>query len=593
MGSKNQHILVRLHRWRLKHFSERAFITVLSIIIGILAGLAAVIIKHTVRITEKLVHILVSSKVENFIYFALPIIGIFIAILAIRYVIGSEVRHGIPNVLHSISKRKGRVSRHNLYSSVLTASLTVGFGGSVGLEGPTVATGTAWGSWLASVFRLNYRNTILMLGCACAGAMAAIFKAPIAAIVFAVEVIMIDLTVFSLVPLLLSSATAVVTSYFFLGQDALYPFKVVNSFELADLPFYILLGIVAGFVSVYFTKMYLFWGDIFQKFKNNKIRLIVGGVGLGVLIFFFPSLYGEGYESINECLAGNLNYLFENSLFFSLHEQIWAAFILLAAVILLKIVATSFTFGAGGVGGIFAPTLFMGVNTGMLFALIINRLGIREISTNNFALIGMAGLIAGVLHAPLTGIFLIADISGGYQLFVPLMVTATFSYLIVRAFTPNSVYHIQLAQRKELLTHDKDANVLQLMEVKRMIETDFEVLSPDASLRDLTDAISRNHRNLFPVVDEKGVMVGMVKMDDVRDIIFKQELYDSVKIEDLMYMPRYHIDPEDNMEIVAQKFETSGRYNLAVIEKGKYIGFISRARVFTRYRKHIKNVSQI
>ncbi len=593
MSKSRQHIWVRFHRWRLKHLGERGFLTVLSIVVGILAGIAAVIIKNTVRFTEDMVHRLVSHEVHNYIYFALPVVGIFLAIVVIKYVVRSEVRHGIPNVLHSISKRKGKISKHNLFSSVVTASLTVGFGGSVGLEGPTVATGTAWGSWIADIFRLNYKNTILMLACACAGAMAAIFKAPIAAIVFAVEVIMIDLTVFSLVPLLLASSTAVVTSYLFLGQDVLYPFKVTEAFELGDLPYYIVLGIVTGFVSVYFTKMYLFVADLFEKLKNNRIRLVIGGAGLGGLIFLFPALYGEGYESINECLAGNLNYLFDNSLFYSLREELWAALLLMVAVIMLKIVATSLTFGAGGVGGIFAPTLFMGVNTGMLFALLINRLGIRDINSNNFALIGMAGLIAGVLHAPLTGIFLIADISGGYELFVPLMVTATFAFLIVRAFTPNSVYHIQLARRKELLTHNKDANVLQLMDVKKLIETDFEVLSPDATLRDLTVAISRNHRNLFPVVKKDGTMVGMLKMDDVRDMIFNHELYDTVKISELMYMPEYSIDPNDSMEIVTAKFESSGRYNLAVIEDGKYIGFISRARVFTRYRKQIINVSHV
>lgn len=588
-----KHIWIRIHRWRLKHFSERGFLTMLSIFVGMLAGVAAVILKNTVWLTQRVVDSLLSNEMSNYIYFGLPIVGIFLAIIVAKYVVGSEVRHGIPNVLHSISTNKGRIRFHNLYSSVLTSSLTVGFGGSVGLEGPTVATGTAWGSWLARFFRLNYRNSILMLACACAGAMAAIFKAPIAAIVFAVEVIMIDLTVFSLVPLLLSSATAVLTSYLFLGQDVLYPFKVEQSFSMGNLPYYILLGIFAGFVSVYFTKMYLFFNDIFEKLKSRKMRLLVGGGGLGVLIFLFPALYGEGYEAINECLAGNMNYLFEHSLFYGLKDQLWAVVMLLAAVVLLKIVATSFTFGAGGVGGIFAPTLFMGVNTGMLFALVINYFGIRNLNANNFALIGMAGLIAGVLHAPLTGIFLIADISGGYELFVPLMITATFSFLVVRTFTPNSVYHIQLAKRKELLTHDKDANVLQMMDARKMIETDFEVLSPEATLRDLTRAISKAHRDLFPVVDSDGTMLGMLKMDDVRDIIFDHELYDRVKISDLMYMPEFYIDPNDNMEVVTNKFETSGRYNLAVIENGKYLGFISRAKVFTRYRKQIKSVSHV
>ena len=587
------HIAARFYRWRLRNLSERGFITILSILVGLLSGFAAVIIKNTVRFTQRMVNTLVSQEVHNYIYFALPVIGILIVVLVSNYLIRAKVRHGIPNVLYSISKQKGKIRNHNLYSSVVTSSLTVGFGGSVGLEGPTVATGTAWGSWLAKIFRLNYKNTILMLACACAGAMAAIFKAPIAAIVFSVEVIMIDLTVFSLVPLLLSSATAVVTSYFFLGQDVLYPFDVKQAFEMADLPYYILLGIMAGFVSVYFTRMYMFIGELFDKLKNSKIRLVTGGIGLGILIFLFPSLYGEGYEAINDCLAGDLEYLFNNSLFYSFKEDFWAVLILLGMVILLKIIATSLTFGAGGVGGIFAPTLFMGVNTGMLFAQIVNITGIRQINTNNFALIGMAGMIAGVLHAPLTGIFLIADISGGYQLFVPLMITATFAYLIVRSFTPNSVYHIQLARRKELLTHNKDANVLQMMEVRELIETDFEILSPDATLRDLTKAISRNHRNLFPVVDADGNMVGMLKMDDVREMIFKHELYDTVKISDLMYMPAYSIDPNDSMEVVTNKFESSGRYNLAVIENGKYKGFLSRAKVFTRYRKQIINVSHV
>ena len=590
---KQLRIAARFHLWRMRHMSERGFITALSVVVGLLSGFAAVIIKNAVRLTHYLVNFLVAHEFHNYIYFALPLLGIALTVIFVRYFVRKEVRHGIPNVLHSISQTKGRIRRHNLYSSVIASSLTVGFGGSVGLEGPTVATGSAWGSWLARYFRLDYKTTILMLACASAGAMAAIFKAPIAAIVFAVEVIMIDLTVFSLVPLLLSSGTAVLVSYFFLGQDVLYPFDVTQSLELADLPYYILLGIIAGFVSVYFTRMYIYIGELFEKLNKGITRLLVGGIGLGVLIFFFPSLFGEGYQAINACLAGDLGYLFNNSLFSGLRDELWAALILLASVIILKIVATSLTFGAGGVGGIFAPTLFMGVNTGMLFAQIVNLIGIKQISANNFALIGMAGLIAGVLHAPLTGIFLIADISGGYEMFVPLMITATFAYIIVRTFTPNSVYHVQLANRKELLTHDKDANVLQMLEVKKLVETDFEILSPNATLRDLTEAISRNHRNLFPVVDENGILKGMVKMDDVRSMIFHHDLYDTIKISELMYMPDYYINPNDSMEIVANKFESSAIYNLAVIENGKYIGFISRARVFSKYRKQIKDVSHV
>lgn len=585
-------IVVRFHRWRLKHLSERRFVVILSGVIGILAGLAATLIKNAVWLTERLVHTLTDGKdVEHYSYFILPSIGILIAVLFINYIIKSPVRHGIPNVLHSLSMRRGELSRHNLFSSIVSSAFTVGFGGSVGLEGPTVATGAAYGSWLAKLMRLSYKNTILMLACAAAGAMAAIFKAPIAAIVFAVEVIMIDLTVFSLIPLLLASSAAVLTSYFFMGQDVLYPFTVETSFEMNDLPYYILLGIFAGLVSAYFSKMYLYIENIFEGFQKKRTRLVVGGIGLGILIFFFPSLYGEGYEEINMGLRGDMSFLYDNTIFHSLRDEYWSVFVLLAAVILLKIVATALTFGAGGIGGIFAPTLFMGVNTGMLFAYFINMTGLKQLSVNNFALIGMAGLLAGVLHAPLTGIFLIADISGGYKLFVPLMIVATFAYLTVKAFTPNSVYHIQLAKRKELMTHDKDLNIIRMMEVKKLVETDFQILHPDATLRDLTQAISKAHRNLFPIVDENGYLKGMVKMDDVRHLIFRQELYDKVHVSHLMYQPEHFISTLDSMEQVIDKFESSGRYNLAVIDNGKYIGFISRARVFSIYRKKMADFS--
>lgn len=584
--------IVRFHRWRLRHLSERRFVVILSVVIGIIAGLAATVIKNAVWLTERLVHTLTTgNNVEHYSYFVLPIIGIFVAVLIVNYVVKSPVRHGIPNVLHSLSMRRGELSRHNLFSSVLTSAFTVGFGGSVGLEGPTVATGAAYGSWISRMLRLSYKNTILMLACAAAGAMAAIFKAPIAAIVFAVEVIMIDLTVFSLVPLLLASSSAVLTSYFFMGQDVLYPFSVETSFEMSDLPYYILLGIFAGLVSAYFTKMYLNVENVFEGIQSKWTRLAIGGAGLGALIFFFPSLYGEGYEAINMCLKGDLTYLYNNSLFFDLQDQYWSVFMLLAAVVILKIIATTLTFGAGGIGGIFAPTLFMGVNTGMLFAQFVNFTGIKQLSINNFALIGMAGLIAGVLQAPLTGIFLIADISGGYKLFVPLMIVATFAYLTVKAFTPNSVYHLQLAKRKELMTHDKDLNIIRMMEVKKLLETDFVILRPDSTLRDLTDAISKAHRNLFPIVDEEGYLKGMVKMDDVRHLIFRQELYDKVHVSHLMYLPEHSISTTDSMEQVVNKFESSGRYNLAVIDKGKYIGFISRARVFSFYRKKMADFS--
>lgn len=587
--SRYQDILEKFHRWRINNISTKKFVMILSVLIGITAGFVAVIIKNAVKLIHNLLEIFINEEVHNYIYFIFPIIGLTLVVIFIKYILHKPVRHGIPNVLYGISKRKGFISRHNLYSSIVTSALTVGFGGSVGLEGPTVSTGAAFGSQISKFFRLEYKYVILMLACAAAGSMAAIFKAPIAAIIFAVEVIMIDLTTFSLIPLLLASSSAVLISYLFLGMDVLYPFEVKATFELYELPFYIVLGILTGFVSAYFIKMYVRIAGFFSKIK--KYRLLIGGISLGILIFIFPSLYGEGYESINNGLAGNFEYLFNNSLFVSFEGNFVAIMILLILVVLFKIIATSATFGAGGVGGIFAPTLFTGVNTGLFFALFVKNILGLQININNFALMGMAGLMAGVLHAPLTAIFLIADISGGYKLFVPLMITATFSYLVVRIFTTNSVYTEQLAQRKQLITHDKDKLVLSIMTVPDLIETDFIILSPKDKLRQLVDAIGISHRNLFPIVDEKGILVGMVKMDDVRHIIFKQDIYDKILLKELMYMPEYSISSHDSMNVVVKKFESSGRYNMAVINNGKYLGFISRAKVFSDYRKLVEDFS--
>ncbi len=576
--------------WRLRHVSNRQFMMILSVLIGIGAGLAAVIIKNSVHFISELVHHYTQSG-KGYLFLITPSIGIFLSVLFIKYVIKRPVRHGIPNVLHSISKNKGQMNRHNMFSSVITSALTVGFGGSVGLEGPTVSTGAAIGSNIGQLFRLNYGQIKLLLGCACAGAMAAIFKAPIAAIVFALEVIMLDLTLASLVPILIASISAVVTSYLFMGQEVVYPFDVVHTFEMIDLGFYVLLGILAGFVATYFTRIYILIEHWFERFKKSRIRLLVGGLLLGTLLFFFPSLYGEGYEFINAALSGNTGYIFENSVFAFLSDNFIATVSFLSAIILLKVVAASLTFGSGGVGGIFAPTLFMGANTGLLFANLINKLGFHQLHVPNFALIGMAGLIAGVLQAPLTGIFLIADLSGGYELFLPLMIVATSSFATTKTFAKHSVYTHQLAKRRELITHDKDHAVLTMLEIKNLIETDFAKIKPDATLGDLVKVISEAHRNLFPVVDEEGQLHGMIKMDDIRKKIFKPELYNSVLVKDLMYMPAYYISPDDTMEDLVEMFRKSSRFNIAVIDKGKYLGFISRANAFTAYRNKLKMFS--
>jgi chloride channel protein, CIC family len=576
------------HQWRNNHISTKTFVMVLSVLIGISSGFVAVIIKNLVKLMHKLLNVYFLDDMSRYLFFLYPIIGLTLTVIFIKYILRKPVHHGIPNVLYSISKNKGFISRHNTFSSIITSVLTVGFGGSVGLEGPTVSTGSAIGSQLSKFFRLEYKYVILMLGCASAASMAAIFKAPIAGIVFAVEVIMIDLTTFSMIPLLLASSSAVMTSYLFLGMDVLYPFEVKSNFQISEFPIYIVLGIITGMVSAYFIKTYVRIDKLFSAIKSKRSRLIIGGTLLGILIYTFPSLYGEGYEAINSGLTGDLGYLFNNTIFASFSHNISIILLLLGLVILAKVVATSLTFGAGGVGGIFAPALFTGVSTGLFLAYLgKNVLGI-PIHTDNFALVSMSGILAGVLHAPLTGIFLIADVSGGYKLFVPLMIVSTFSYLTVKIFTKNSVYTEQLAQQKQLVTHHRDKHVLSIMQVPDLIETDFVLLKPDDKLRQLVDAISVSHRDLFPVVGDGGQMVGMLKMDDVRHLIFKQDKYDKISLKEIMYMPEHWISPTDSMDEVVEKFVSSGRYNLAVIDNGTYKGFISRAKVFSEYREYVK-----
>lgn len=565
---------------------------ILSAVVGVLAGTAAVILKNAVKFMRELLTSGASIYEGNLLYFALPAIGILLAILFVRYVIKDVVGHGVPSVLYAISRSNGIIKKHNMFSSIVTSALTVGFGGSVGLEGPTLATGAAVGSGLGQWLRLSYREMVLMMTLACAGAMAAIFKSPIAAIVFAVEVIMIDLTMASLIPLLIASVTAVLTSYFFLGNAVLYPFQVVDIFYLRHLPYYILLGVMTGLVSVYFTRIYIRIEKAFNKMKNWWARWLTGGAILGVLIYFFPSLYGEGYEAVNVVLGGDYSPMFHNSPFYHLQDKMWVVFALFLLVLVFKVIATAITFGAGGVGGIFAPALFMGVFAGLFFAEMINYTGLTLLPGSNFAMVGMGGMIAGVLHAPLTGIFLIAEITGGYELIVPLMIVATISYATTKIFVKNSVYTYQLAARGELLTHHKDKNVLSLLKVSELIETDFKTVAPDARLRDLIKVVSESSRNIFPVVDAENNFHGFIRLDDIRGIMFNPGLYDEITVSQLMVTPATAVSPDDSMEMVVQKFTEYDKYNLPVLREGKYIGFVSRANVFSTYRQMIRQFSE-
>jgi CIC family chloride channel protein len=575
-----------------RRIPDKQLMIVLSVVVGFLAGMVAVVMKNLVFLIKQMLTGGFEIDYSNYLYVIYPAIGLLLVMIFIKFILRKPVRDGIPNVLYSISRTHGFIKPHNTYSSIITSTITVGFGGSVGLEGPTVVTGAAIGSVIAKKLGLNYKQVVAVLGFASAAAMSAIFKAPIAAIVFALEVILFDMTMSSLVPLLLASIVAAITSYAFLGQDVLYPFQVVYRFTLSDTIYYFGLGIFSALVSVYYIKGYVLSGRIFDKIPGWLTRLLVGSAALGLLIFLMPSLYGEGYEAINTALKGNLSFIFDNSIFYGLKDNEGIALVLLFAIILLKVVATSLTFRAGGVGGVFAPTLFIGTMTGLFFAKSLNFFGMASLPVSDFALVGMAGLLAGVVHAPLTAIFLIAEITGGYSLIFPIMIVATTSYGLTRIMVSRSIYTIQLSRHGDMLTHHKDRALLSMMSIENLIETNFKTVHPEGNLGDLIKVVAESTRNIFPVVDDENNFYGIIVMDQIRHMMFQPEMYDKVSIRSLMFHPSTIVELSDDMETVAAKFQHTGKYNLVVLDKGKYVGFVSRANVFSHYRQLLKEFSE-
>ena len=592
-----QTLLKRFLKWRLKHISHKQFIYILSIVIGFMAGVGAVVIKNLTHFIQLLLEGSFVQYYHTAFYFIFPIIGLGLTYLVMKFIIRHKVNHGIPSTLFAISKRKGLMKRFQMVGSILTAPITVGFGGSVGLEGPTVATGAALSSNLSRLLHLNQSTRTLLIGCAGAGAMASIFKAPIAAIIFAIEVFSLDLTLASLLPLLLASLSGVITSYFFFGNEILLPFNIEDKFVLQDLPFYMLLGVVGAFASIYFTKTYAFFQDFFERINSPIKRLLIGGIGLGILVYFIPPLYGEGYDIMNNLIQGNPSAALENNFFNLELSNVWVVIALLVGLVLFKIIASALTFGAGGVGGIFAPTLFMGSILGNALAKALNNSGwfSTHVSESNFTLVGMTGLMAGVLHAPLTAIFLIAEMTGGYELFIPLMITSTISFAITKSFIPHSVYAMELGRKGELITHNKDHAVLTLMDIETVVERSFIKVYSDMKLGEIIDtAVVKSKRNIYPVVNRKtDKLEGILLLDDLRPIMFNQSLYHEVTARELMQNPPAIINFEkDRMTSVMQKFQDTGAWNLPVESQGVYYGFVSKSRLLTAYRRKLIDFSR-
>ena len=588
-------ILRKFLKWRYKHISNKQFTNIASAIIGLLAGLGAVTLKNLTHLIQQLLEGEFIKEIHGAFYFIFPIIGLLIVLLIIKYFIKKKVGHGIPSTLYAISKKKGIMPRYQMWASLIAAPLTVGFGGSVGLEGPTVATGAALGSNFARLFHLNQTTRTLLIGAAAAGAMSSIFKAPIAAILFAVEIFSLELTFASMIPLLLASITAILTSHFFFGDDVLLHFDIQDKFQLNDVLFYVLLGGFSAIASIYFSKVYFKIGSVFKKFKSAYARLLIGGLLLGAVVYLIPPLFGEGYATINNVLIGNITEIISENIFQIDINNTWLIISFLFGLVIFKVVAMSFTFGAGGIGGVFAPTLFTGSIWGYVFAMIINASNLfsHQLSLTNFAMVGMAGLMAGILQAPLTAIFLIAEITGGYELFVPLMIVASISFLITKKYVPHNIYAAQLAKRGELITHDKDKNVLMLLDLDKVIETNFVILNPEMSLGEVVNnAVAKSTRNHFPVVNKENEFLGILSLNDIRSIMFDKELYDKVKVGSLMHSATDIIYYEKHSaEEILNKFRSTGSWNLVVLKNGKYFGFISKSRLLTAYRRKLINVT--
>jgi CIC family chloride channel protein len=590
----NKSRLKRFLIWRYKHISEKNFTFILSALVGLLAGLAAVTLKNITYSIEALLDdgIVFSN---NQLYFVLPVIGLLLVYLFVKYVAKKPIEHAIPSILFSLSRKSGFLKRTKIYFPLITAPLTVGFGGSVGLLGPAIASGAAISSNLGKLFHINRKTRTLLISCAAAGAISSIFKSPVAAIIFAIEVFSLDLTFASLLPLLIASVSSVITSYFFLGDDLLFNFNFSDKFEIKDTFFYILLGIGTGFASIYFTKMYFAILQFFNRFKTRFQKLLVGGLAIGIMLYFIPPLYGEGFGFINDLLSGNHLNALGKTPFDDFKDNIWVIIALLVGITIFKAVAMTTTFAAGGVGGIFIPTMVMGSALGNVVAKIINNIGFGfQVSETNFTLIGMAGLIAGVLHAPLTAIFLIAEITGGYELFIPLMIAVGISFSIKKSTIDYTIYTRELAEKGQLLTHNKDESVLTLMSLDSVVETNFITLKPEMTLGEmLHQGVSKSTRNLFPVVDNNQQLVGIILLDDVRTIMFDQALYDSTLLHDLMHNPPSTIDYDtDSMQKVMQKFQDSSAWNLPVIKNGKYLGFVSKSKLLTAYRRQLINFTR-
>ncbi len=576
---------------QLAKLSESKMLLVLAFVTGLFSGLAAVLLKHLIHLIAWMLKGWFNTTAESFLLLVYPGVGMLLAFLFVKYFVKDNIGHGVTKVLLSISKNDSKIKTHNTWSSMVASSMTIGFGGSVGAEAPIVYTGAAIGSNIARIMGLSYKHMTILLGCGAAGAVAGIFKAPLAGILFTLEILLFNISMTSILPLLVSAVTATTISFLFLG-DAVVFSNSIESFNLSNIPSYMLLGLFCGFLSLYFTRTTLSMEDKIKSIVNPYKRWIYSALSLGLLIFLFPPLFGEGYDSLTALLNENAVSAVGPSVFGPLLDNEWFLLAFFAAIMFFKVLAMSFTNAGGGVGGTFGPTLFIGGVAGFVLSRLLNLTGIQVLPEANFALAGMAGLMAGVMQAPLTAIFLIAEITGGYVLLMPLIITSVVSFATIRTFEPYSIYTKRIAKDGELLTHDSDQAVLTLLKTSDLIEKDFKPVSPKGTLADVVNIISTSKRNLIPVVDEKGVLQGVVLLNDIREIMFNRELYNVLYVNRLMKEVPATVYCDDKMDVVMKKFETTGAWNLPVTTRdGIYKGFVSKSKIFSAYRDQLQQVS--
>lgn len=577
--------------WRDRHIGEKNFLVILSVVVGTLCGFAAQLLKYLIHLISGCLTAGFSTTQENYLSLLYPFVGILIVTVFVTYIARDNISHGVTKVLYAISRRKSRLKTRNMYTSIVAASITIGFGGSVGAEGPIVFSGAAIGSNIGQAFRLSPKILMILVGCGAAAGIAGIFRAPIAGMLFTLEVLMIDLTGLTVMPLLLASISGATVAYVLEGYDFEFFFLQSEPFITGRIPYVILLGIFTGFISLYFTRAIHFMEGVFRKIGNRWIKICIGGSMLALLIFLFPPLYGEGYGAINTLLKGDTSAIVDGSVFYIDRDSVWFIALYIALIVLMKAFATSATNGAGGVGGTFAPSLFVGALSGFLFAFVLNHLfpGL-ELSQKNFCLMGMAGVMAGVMHAPLMAIFLTAEMTGGYNLFLPLLIVSAIAYGTIRIFEPYSIYTMRLAQQGDLMTHQKDKAVLTLLKVGKVIETDFKSVKPAMSLKDMVDTVAVSNRNLFPVIDDYGKLLGVVLLDDIRNIMFRSDLYRKMTVSRFMSMPPAVIHTDWSMEKVMDTFDGTNAWNLPVVdEEGVYVGFVSKSKIFNSYRRVLRH----